>query len=241
MKIENAIILAAGRGSRMKEFTKDKPKCMQTINNISVIQRTINVFKYKNIKNIIVVTGYKSEILRKYLNTLYNDIIFVKNNNWQSTNSIYSMYSAIKQLPLEYFKNTIVIDSDIYINNVDCIQNDVLYSGYSAVKNFNPNEWQLLVNEEHRIVDTELHNCFRNGLPIIDISYWKDKDLLQVIDKIHKSVDNGMLQRYWDEIPLLECLNTLYLKRYDIDKNDAMEFDTKEDLEKVRKIVCSVD
>lgn len=241
MKIENAIILAAGRGSRMKELTKDKPKCMQTINNISVIQRIINVFKYKNIKHIIVVTGYKSGILRKHLSTSYNDIIFVKNNNWESTNSIYSMYSVIKRLPLEYFKNTIVIDSDIYINNVDCIQNDVSYSGYSAVKNFNPNEWQLLVNEEHRIVDTELHHCFRNGLPIIDISYWKDKDLLQVMTKICKSVDNGMLQKYWDEIPLLECLDTLYLKRYDIDKNDAMEFDTKEDLEKVRKIVCSAD
>ena len=67
MKIENAIILAAGRGSRMKELTDDKPKCMVEINNKSIIQRTIEVFKYKNINNIIVITGYQSDKLKRHL------------------------------------------------------------------------------------------------------------------------------------------------------------------------------
>lgn len=241
MKIENAIILAAGRGSRMKELTDDKPKCMQLIDNTSVIQRTINVFKYKNIKRIIVVTGYKSEILRKHLSTLYNDIIFVENDNWQNTNSIYSMYSVIKKIPAKYLTSTIVIDSDIYINNVDCIQNNIEYSGYSAVKNINVKEWQLLTCKQHRIIDTRKSGYFENGLPIIDISYWTKKDFAFIAKKICNAIDNKEFQRYWDEIPLFDYLMQIYLKRYDINENDAMEFDTKEDLEEVRKIVCSVD
>ena len=239
MKIENAIILAAGRGSRLGHLTDDKPKCMMKINNKSIIQRTIEMFKYKNINSIIVITGYKSDVLRKHLNDVDKGIKIIQNRIWENSNSITSMKNA-----LNYFKNSIVIDSDIYINNPDCIRNEIDYSGYSAIKTIRPSEWQLITDKDGFIKKTEKSGQYDDGLPIIDISYWLEKDSIIIADDImktiqHTSIDNH--SKFWDEIPLIDFLHEFKLKRYDINETDAMEFDTSEELDKVRKSVCSVD
>ena len=237
MKIENAIILAAGRGSRMEELTNECPKCMQTIKGKTVIQRTIDVFKYKNIKNIVVITGYKSRILRSHLNSLFDNIIFIENKKWEITNSIQSMSRALK-----YLKNSVVIDSDIYINNKDVILTDVEFSGYSAVKANHPKEWQLISNADGFIEDVTTSKIKEGGLPIIDVSYWTEKDAKLISAHIKKAVqDERKLSKYWDEIPLLDFRKDFCLKRYDVEEDDLMEFDTKQELMKVRKKVCSAD
>lgn len=244
MKIKNAIILAAGRGSRMRHLTDEVPKCMMTINNKTVIQRLIEVLKYKYINNIIVITGYKSDILRKHLNEIDRNIKIIQNNSWNAGNSIMSMLCAFMHL-----ENTIVIDSDIYINNLDCIKNDVKYSGYSAVRTNRSSEWQLLVDKDNFIKETKLSGQYDNGLPIIDISYWLKEDADVIIKYFTVMFVNMMIchedtedsKKFWDEIPLIELLHQLRLKRYDINETDAMEFDTPEELEIVRKKVCLVD
>lgn len=239
MKIENAIILAAGRGSRMGGLTNDRPKCMMEVNNKTVIQRTIDIFKYKNINNIIVITGYKSDVLRKHLNSIDKKIKIIENKIWNETNSIFSMFLA-----LHYLKNSIVIDSDIYINNPDCIKDDVEHSGYSAVKAARPSEWQLLINNDGFIKKTKKFGQYKDGLPIIDISYWTEKDsniVASHIMNITKYATIEDINKFWDEIPLIDFLHQFRLKRYDINETDAMEFDTPEELEKVRKKVCLAD
>ena len=239
MKIENAIILAAGRGSRMGNLTDNKPKCMVKINNKSVIQRTIEVLKYKNINNIVVITGYNSDKLRRHLNAIDKNIKIIENKIWNETNSIFSMFLA-----LHYLKNSIVIDSDIYINNVDCILNEIEHSGYSALKDNKPNEWQLTLGKDGFIEKVQFDGDYENALPIIDISYWLEKDANIIIEHIQNIVKYGKqedAQKFWDEIPLIDFIHQLKLKRYDIEKTDAMEFDTPEELKKVRKTVCLAD
>lgn len=236
MKIENAIILAAGRGSRMREFTNDRPKCMSEVKGKSVIQRTIEALKYKNINNIIVVTGYKSEILRRHLESIDDSIRIIENKDWETTNSIASM-----KLALQYLKNSIVIDSDICILNRSIIKNDIDFSGYSALKDFKPNEWQLKKDRKNEFIEEVMKSGdYEKALPIIDISYWTEKDSNIIAERI-SSIDlsnEKAAQRFWDEIPLFDCLHQLKLRRYDICSYDAMEFDTPEELEKVRKIAC---
>ena len=240
MKIENAIILAAGRGSRMGSLTDNKPKCMVKINKQSVIQRTIEVLKYKNINNIIVITGYNSDKLRRQLNAIDKNIKIIENKIWNKTNSIFSMFLALR-----YLKNSIVIDSDIYINNVDCILNEVEHSGYSALKDSKPDEWQLTLDKDASFIEkVQFDGNYERALPIIDISYWLEKDANIIAEHIQNIVKYGKqedAQKFWDEIPLIDFIHQLRLKRYDIEKTDAMEFDTPEELKKVRKVVCLAD
>ena len=52
-----AIIIGAGRGSRLGDLTKELPKNLVDVNGKSIIQRQIDVFQNNGIKEIIVVTG----------------------------------------------------------------------------------------------------------------------------------------------------------------------------------------
>jgi choline kinase len=87
-----ALILAAGRGSRMKEFTSNKPKCLLKIKNISLIERQINNFKKQGINDIGIITGYKRDLLEHF------NLQEFHNNKWDKTNMIYSLTKASKWL-----------------------------------------------------------------------------------------------------------------------------------------------
>ena len=63
-----AIILAAGRGSRIRKYHK-KPKGLIQFGEkkITIIERLYKILKRKKIKKITIVTGYKSEMIKKTL------------------------------------------------------------------------------------------------------------------------------------------------------------------------------
>lgn len=228
MKIENAIILAAGRGSRLKELTDYKPKCMQIIQGKPVIERLIEVLKLKGINDITVVVGYKHEKLQ-YLKRKYN-VEIVYNELWKTTNSISSIYKVSSKL-----HNTIIVDSDIYINNIDAIKNEVNTSGHTAVRVNRPNEWQLLADENNYLLKVAYNGEFVNGLPILDISYWLEPECKIIYDYLHTVKFD--VNKYWDEIPCFDCFDKMKLYRHEINENDALEFDTKEELLHIRKIL----
>ena len=64
-----AIILAGGRGKRLRPITDYIPKPLVPIKNIPIIEWQIKYLKKFGIKEIIVCTGYKTEMLQNYLNT----------------------------------------------------------------------------------------------------------------------------------------------------------------------------
>ena len=74
-----AIILAGGRGKRLRPITDKIPKPLILINNKPLIERTINYLKTYGITEIIVSSGYKSNLIEKFLKKKKNfgcNIIF---------------------------------------------------------------------------------------------------------------------------------------------------------------------
>lgn len=59
-----AIILAAGMGKRLGEYTKDNTKCMLPINGERLIDRTLSILSNLQIKNVTIVIGYNGEKLK---------------------------------------------------------------------------------------------------------------------------------------------------------------------------------
>ncbi len=103
----NVIILAAGKGSRMKDLTKNKPKCFLKINGVTLIERLINQLKKLKVKDISIVTGYRAN---KFF---FKDVNFFFNKEYRTTNMIYSLMKAKRKLN----KDTLIIYSDIFISN----------------------------------------------------------------------------------------------------------------------------
>ncbi len=106
------VYLAAGTGNRMLPYTKDKPKCFLNINDkFTILSKFIYQTKnLKNLKNIILATGYKSFKFKSFIG---NNIIRVNNRKYLSTNMLYTLYKCIKHLNEPF----LIVYSDIIFSN----------------------------------------------------------------------------------------------------------------------------
>lgn len=100
-----AIILAAGRGSRMKEMTAARPKCLTMLHGKPLLEYQIAALKGAGITDIAVVTGYMKEALASY------ELVEFHNQRWAETNMVASLCCAREWL---MNKECIVSYSDIF-------------------------------------------------------------------------------------------------------------------------------
>ena len=102
------IILAAGRGKRLKKLTSNKPKCLLRLSSgETLFSENVKNFKKNNIKKIAVVVGYKKKMLPS------NGFKKFNNTNWNNSNILKSLLCAKAWLE----KYTCLISySDIFYN-----------------------------------------------------------------------------------------------------------------------------
>ncbi len=108
-----AIILAAGMGRRLGEYTKDNTKCMVPVNGVRLIDRVLNQLSELDLKRVVIVVGYKGKELVDYIGNRYDDkvkIEFVSNPIYDKTNNIYSLWKVEKQLQED---DTLLLESDL--------------------------------------------------------------------------------------------------------------------------------
>lgn len=121
-----AIILAAGMGRRLGEYTQNNTKCMVKVNGETLISRLLNQLKQHScISKVIIVIGYKGDILRDYINSLSVQlpVDYVVNPDYEKTNNIYSLYLAKKYLCED---DTLLFESDLIFEDsiLDLLLND---------------------------------------------------------------------------------------------------------------------
>lgn len=87
-----AIILAAGRGSRMKSMTDANPKCLVKLHGEPLIAHQLRSLRQAGIKEVSVVTGYLSEMLQGYGDHEFH------NARWAETNMVSSLATASEWL-----------------------------------------------------------------------------------------------------------------------------------------------
>ena len=104
----SSIILAAGRGKRLKGI--NYPKSLIKINeNESLIKNIIKVLEDNNIYDLNIVTGYKKEILKSHLKN--KKIKYIFNSQWMKSNMVASLLKADSILCKNY---NIISYSDIF-------------------------------------------------------------------------------------------------------------------------------
>lgn len=65
-----AVILAAGEGTRLRPLTRSRPKALTPVANTPIIEYVIKALQMNGIRDIIVVVGYRKEHVIRYLNML---------------------------------------------------------------------------------------------------------------------------------------------------------------------------
>jgi L-glutamine-phosphate cytidylyltransferase len=83
-----AVILAAGRGSRMSTLTEDRPKCLVELDHKPLIQRQISALRGGGVSTIGIVRGYLGKMID------IPDVTYFENPRWGETNMVMSLVAA---------------------------------------------------------------------------------------------------------------------------------------------------
>ena len=144
-----AIILAAGRSSRLYPITKNCPKCLLKIGKKTIIEYQIDWLRKCGIDDILVVHGYFSNKIEEVLGA---SVRYRYYDKYHETNNLYTLYSVMDEL-----------NDDVVI-----LFSDVLLSVKLLKKCIKSPEDYCLIVDKNNILDTTMFVRTENNL-IYDI------------------------------------------------------------------------
>ncbi|WP_291255775.1 sugar phosphate nucleotidyltransferase [Fusobacterium sp.] len=219
----NAIIVAAGFGSRLRPLTYSTPKPLIEVFNKPIIERNIEFLLEKGIKDICVIVGYSKEKF-EYLKEKYKGVRLVYNNKYAIYNNIYSLY-----LVREYLENTYIIEGDIYLNR-NIFEKELKTSCYFSKKiSKENNEWQL-ITEDEKVKRVEIGG--KNNYIMSGISFWTKEDSLKIRRILEEYANNEEIKKsyYWDHIIKENIEEFKNIKIKQLSEEDIYEIDTLDEL-----------
>lgn len=128
-----ALILAAGYGSRIAEVTDD-PKSLLKVNNRSLMQWHFDSLKAVGIKDVVVVTGYKKEVLEDYLDKFKSEfnVTYARNDDFRVKGNTWSFFYGLEK-----------VENDFLLFDADLIYETQILRSFVEDENAN----QILVGE----------------------------------------------------------------------------------------------
>lgn len=111
-KITLGVILAAGMAKRLRPLTDERPKCLLTIGQRTLLQRTVDAMTAAGISELVVVTGYRAQMIRDFLTEHYPTLTihFIDNPDYAHNNNIFSLWLT---RPHTDGRDFLLSDSDI--------------------------------------------------------------------------------------------------------------------------------
>ena len=107
-----ALMLAAGMGKRLGAYTNNQTKCMVRVGGKTLLEHAADALREAGIKKFVLVVGYEGEKLMEFAREKLADfeLEFVVNEDYATTNNIYSLYLARDKLTAD---DTILLESDL--------------------------------------------------------------------------------------------------------------------------------
>ena len=94
MTVTRAILIAAGRGKRLGSHTEEVPKCMVDVGARPILGWVWHAFRAAGIEELIVIRGYRGDVLERFVRGLVPEVSFVDNPEWQTNNVLLSLACA---------------------------------------------------------------------------------------------------------------------------------------------------
>lgn len=106
------VILAAGMAKRLRPLTDNCPKCLLQVGNKTLLQRTVDAMLSVGVESLVVVTGYKGDMIRSFITKMYPSVqvVFLDNTDYANNNNIFSLWMVGQEVR---GKDFLLMDSDI--------------------------------------------------------------------------------------------------------------------------------
>ena len=240
-----AIILAAGMGRRLGDYTKDNTKCMVPVNGVKLIDRLLDQLAKQQLQRVIIVVGYKGKELREYIESQYGQQLtatcrlqFAENPVYDKTNNIYSLALVKDKLQED---DTLLIESDlIFSERLIPMIVDAPYPNLALVAKYET--WMdgtmVRIDDEQNIVNFISKDAFDYN----DVdSYYKTVNIYKLsrefsknkyvpfLDAYTKAVGNN--EYYENVLRIISLLNNHDMKALPIGSEKWYEIDDKQDLD----------
>jgi len=242
-----AIILAAGKGTRLWKYTDNIPKCMLNFKGKTLIERQIVTLRSNGIDDITIIKGYMAEKIN------IPGIKYYTNKEYENTNMVYTLFCAEKEL----FGDVIVAYADVLyesrvlkglINKKSdvAVVVDTNWQKYWILRygNINTDTESLVLNSKGQILELGQSNAKKekiNGRYVGLIKF--SSNGMEKTKKIYKELKLNFWNKPWQRNQLFQkaymtdLLNYLISAKIKVDamkiKNGWLEFDTNEDYEKI--------
>lgn len=226
-----ALILNSGLGRRMGVLTSEHPKCMTEISaKETILSRQLRQISEAGIKDVVMTTGYFDDVLVSYCDSLGLDlnISFVKNEIYDKTNYIYSIYCA-----RELLKDDEIVSMHGDLVFEDSVFDDVLSFDGSCMT---VSSTQPLPEKDFKavVIDGKVTkvgiDLFDNALAAQPLYKLTKEDWAQWLDKICEFCESGQTGCYAENAfnEISEGTNVITF-----DVKDALcgEIDNPEDLD----------
>jgi len=229
-----AVIMAAGKGSRISKITNNKPKSfLELRKNFCIIDYQIELLRKIKIKKIIIVVGYKYFLFKKKFKN-QKDIKLVYNKNWMKDNVLSSFSVALRYL-----------NDDFIFLHADSLTEINVYEKFKNYKNLSlPYKKRQCGHEEMKVFKI-LNKIYLSKKKIIKkylgefigLAYIPKKYLPEINTGIQNlKKDKEFNKFYFEEIINYLSYNSKYqINLVDIKLNNYQEIDFLSDYKKAVK------
>ena len=150
------VILAAGMAKRLRPLTDTKPKCLLKVGERTLLERTVVAMAAAGISEFVVVTGYRADQIRDFLDNLVKTeflgkprFTYLNTADYEHNNNIYSLWMAGQVVRGKEF---LLMDSDIL-----CDPAAVLRIAQEPEAALAVNRHELGEEEMKVVVDGQMH------------------------------------------------------------------------------------
>jgi choline kinase len=236
------VILAAGMAKRLRPLTDTKPKCLLKVGNRTLLERTVRAMQQAGIKEFVVVTGYRGEMIREFLENLdYLDkptFTFLHNTDYEHNNNIYSLWMAGEVVR---GKDFLLMDSDILCDPAAVLAIAQQQEPALALNRHACGEEEIKV-----IVDADNHiteiNKTCNPADAIGESVGIEKMTAEYSEAIYKELDQMIVKEGLIDIFYERAFERLIpqghtFKVVDTTNYFSYELDTPEDFQRAQELI----
>lgn len=228
--IETAVILAAGRGTRLQPYTFDIPKGFMPVGDERLIERSVRVLKENGIKNIIIGTGHLHEHYEKFAQE--NGLKTFLSPEFATTGSFHTLIYGSELIKGDFLllESDLLYHSDAIKGLLESDSKDViLCSGFTQSND------EVYVE----IADGQLKNLSKKKVELgsVDaelVGIWRiSMDLLDKLKAHHKEAADGTKKDY--EIAIAGISNNHPVSVLKLEDLAWCEIDNQEHLERAKE------
>jgi len=113
MTCRQAVLLAAGAGSRLGRRINSRPKCLVEVAGTPIVDNLCEILESIGVEELVVVTGYLHDVLVNHLRRMHRRLAFrfVDNPDYRTTNNIYSLWLARELIAPPFM----LLESDLFV------------------------------------------------------------------------------------------------------------------------------